>query len=142
MYDTMLKCLCPFREQDSVLVHRLASTHLPPVPPANPAVSPPQPSTFTMNLCQRTQGCMKAENHTGFCSGHRGFKRKNTGPYGGGDEFGQPRRRKPTPGSAKGRAGPAAARDAAVAASGGASMSMPPVDIRMYACIHAHTGCM
>lgn len=61
-----------------------------------------------MNLCQRTQGCMKAENHTGFCSGHRGFKRKNTAAYGGGvDEFGAaPRRRKSVAASAKARAGP------------------------------------
>lgn len=66
-----------------------------------------------MNLCQRTQGCMKAENHTGFCSGHRGFKRKNTAAYGSGmDEFGSAsRRRKPMAASAKARPGPSTHRE-------------------------------
>ena len=53
-----------------------------------------------MNLCQRTQGCMKNENHTGFCSGHRGFKRKNT--TGQGEEGAGGQRRK-SGGKGKGR---------------------------------------
>lgn len=90
-----------------MLVHRLASTHLPPLPASTPSVTPPLPSTFSMNLCQRTQGCMKAENHTGFCSGHRGFKRKNASTLGTGtDEYGAaPRRRKSLPGAVKARSG-------------------------------------
>eukprot|EP00892_Ulva_mutabilis_P010527 jgi/Ulvmu1/7847/UM004_0077.1 len=105
--------LCIEKEADSVLVHRLASTHLPPLPASTPTVTPPLPSTFSMNLCQRTQGCMKAENHTGFCSGHRGFKRKNTATLGSaGDEFGAaPRRRKSLLGTAKPRPGAMADMD-------------------------------
>ena len=41
----------------------------------------PPAAGFDALLCQRTQGCMKIANHTGFCSGHKGFKRKM--PEGG-----------------------------------------------------------
>jgi hypothetical protein len=73
-------------------VHRLSSTHLPPLPAAVQPVTPPMPGTFSLNLCQRTQGCMKNENHTGFCAGHRGFKRKNASA--GEDGAGGSNRRK------------------------------------------------
>lgn len=86
---------------ETIVAHRLSSTHLPPVPTSVQPVTPPLPGTFAMNLCQRTQGCMKNENHTGFCSGHRGFKRKNAGTGEEGASSGQ---RRKSGGKAKGRA--------------------------------------
>lgn len=85
------------------MVHRLSSTHLPPLPSSVQPVTPPLPGTFAMNLCQRTQGCMKNENHTGFCSGHRGFKRKNTA--GTGEEGATGGQRRKSGGKGKGRGG-------------------------------------
>ena len=73
----------------------------------------PPPQGYDTLLCQRTQGCMKAANHTGFCSGHKGFKRKTSSTGGGHDGGGgyaeriSPVRKKPAP---KRRA-PAALKD-------------------------------
>jgi hypothetical protein len=78
---------------ETIVVHCLSSTHLPPLPSSVQPVAPPLPATFAMHLCQRTQGCMKNENHTGFCSGHRGFKRKNTAATGEEGATGSARRK-------------------------------------------------
>ena len=50
------------------------ATH--PVLPAS-LVFPIEAAAFGMRLCDRCQGCMKPLQHTGFCSGQKGVKRKS-----------------------------------------------------------------
>lgn len=63
--------------------------------PGRPMPLNPSPTVgFGELLCQRAQGCMKAVNHTGFCSGHRGFKRRADGEE---IEGGAPKKRRSEP---------------------------------------------
>jgi hypothetical protein len=70
--------------------------------PAPPGAQNPSPTVaFGEFLCQRSQGCFKAVNHTGFCSGNRGVKRHQED-----DGTGVIKKRKPESkrkGSAKGK---------------------------------------
>lgn len=70
--------------------------------PGRPMPLNPSPTVaFGELLCQRAQGCMKAVNHTGFCSGHRGFKRRADGEEGEGPP--KKRRSEPKRKGGKGR---------------------------------------
>lgn len=87
---------------------------------AAPAAGPLNPTptvAFGEFLCQRSQACFKAVNHTGFCSGHRGVKRNQDD-----DGTGTGKKRKTEP-KRKGKSGRKAQADAMAAQLG---LAPPP----------------
>lgn len=87
--------------------------------PAPPGALNPSPTVaFEEFLCQRSQGCFKAVNHTGFCSGHRGVKRTHDE-----DGTGTTKKRKA---ESKRKSGTKAQRNAAAAAAAAQMAAGPP----------------
>ena len=86
-------------------------------PPPPGAMNPAPTVAFEEFLCQRSQGCFKAVNHTGFCSGHRGVKRNHDD-----DGTGAAKKRK----AESKRKSAKAAKNAAAAAAAAALLPVGP----------------
>lgn len=86
--------VCIERQGGGFAVSKVPSDQLLTMPGRPMPLNPSPTVGFGELLCQRAQGCMKAVNHTGFCSGHRGFKRRADGEE---IEGGAPKKRRSEP---------------------------------------------